>query len=39
MLIDGGSTSKKNIAEYAKENPQYANDIMEIVNSYGCADL
>ena len=31
--------AKKNIAEYAKENPQYANDIMEIVNSYGCADL
>ena len=31
--------AKKNIAEYAKDNPQYANDILEIVNRYGCADL
>lgn len=31
--------AKRNIAEYAKENPQYADEIMEIVNSYGCADV
>lgn len=31
--------AKKNIAEFAKDNPQYANDILEIANRYGCADL
>ena len=31
--------AKKNIAEFAKDNPQYANDILEIANHYGCADL
>ncbi len=31
--------AKKNIAECAKQNPQYADEIMQIVTSYGCADL
>lgn len=31
--------AKKNIAEFAKDNPQYANDILEIASRYGCADL
>lgn len=31
--------AKKNIAEYAKQNPQYAGEILDIVNSYGCAGI